>query len=266
MLAVGGLLVWTWAGFRPASVNTPRFTGALASAPELVAAARREMGDLNGIRDRVDVLAERMALLRDGFADEAAENEVRVLHISDIHLNPVGLELARSLADAFEVAAVIDTGDLTSFGVDAEARVTDAEFRMRDSQGQRDRYEVEIHKKFSLAAACLVFVLIGAPIALRFPRGGVGLVIGVSFVVFGLYYVGLIGGETLANEGYLPPWLAMWIANIILFIIGLALAARMGRETATSRGGDFGELLFATRTRAVGWLRRFGIHVERRQK
>jgi hypothetical protein len=125
LLVVGGLLVWTWAGFRPASVNTPRFTGALASAPELVAAARREMGDLNGIRDRVDVLAERMALLRDGFAGEAAaEAEVRVLHISDVHLNPVGLEFAQSLAEAFDVAAVIDTGDLTSFGVDAEARVT----------------------------------------------------------------------------------------------------------------------------------------------
>jgi 3',5'-cyclic AMP phosphodiesterase CpdA len=83
------------------------------------------MGDLNGIRDRVDVLAERMALLRDGFAGEAAaEAEVRVLHISDVHLNPVGLEFAQSLAEAFDVAAVIDTGDLTSFGVDAEARVT----------------------------------------------------------------------------------------------------------------------------------------------
>ena len=67
----------------------------------------------------------------------------------------------------------------------------------------RNRYEIEIHKKFSLAAACLIFVLVGAPIALRFPRGGVGLVIGVSLLVFALYYVGLIGGEALANKGYL---------------------------------------------------------------
>ena len=44
----------------------------------------------------------------------------------------------------------------------------------------RNMFGVEIHKKFSLAVACIVFVLIGAPIALRFPRGGVGLVIGVS--------------------------------------------------------------------------------------
>ncbi len=124
LLVTTSLLAWTWHGLRPAAVNTPRFTGALSAAPELVAAARREVGDLNGVRERVDVLAGRLGMLRDGFGDEApVENEVRLLHISDVHLNPVGLELARSLADAFEVAAVIDTGDLTSFGVDAEARI-----------------------------------------------------------------------------------------------------------------------------------------------
>jgi hypothetical protein len=124
LLVVTGLLAWTWHGLRPGAVNTPRFTGALASAPEIVAAARREVGDLNGVRDRVGVLTERMALLRGGFAEaESPEREVRLLHISDVHLNPIGLELAHSLAEAFDVAAVVDTGDLTSFGVDAEARV-----------------------------------------------------------------------------------------------------------------------------------------------
>jgi lipopolysaccharide export system permease protein len=125
---------------------------------------------------------------------------------------------------------------------------------------------VEIQKKFSLAAACTIFVLIGAPIALRFPRGGVGLVIGVSFGVFGLYYVGLIGGETLADKDYLPPWIAMWAANIILAGVGILLAVRMGRESSTSRGGDFGEMMLLARAKTLGWARRFGIKVERRRK
>ena len=91
-----------------------------------------------------------------------------------------------------------------------KARVSEARLRLEIAQRARNRYDIEIHKKFSLAAACLIFVLIGAPIALRFPRGGVGLVIGVSLLVFALYYVGLIGGESLANEGYVPPFWAMW--------------------------------------------------------
>jgi lipopolysaccharide export system permease protein len=146
----------------------------------------------------------------------------------------------------------------------AGQRRQEVQFRIDQAKRDRNRYDVEIQKKFSLAAACVIFVLIGAPIALRFPRGGVGLVIGVSFAVFGMYYVGLIGGETLANKGYIPPWLAMWAANIILLLVGLVLAARMGHESNTSRGGDFGELMLTTKARTLGWLRRFGVRVERR--
>ena len=138
--------------------------------------------------------------------------------------------------------------------------------RIDQAKRDRNRYDVEIQKKFSLAAACVIFVLIGAPIALRFPRGGVGLVIGVSFAIFGLYYVGLIGGESLADKGYLPPWVAMWAANLVLLVAGLALASQMGRETTTSRGGDLAELLATTRARVLGWTRRFGVKIERRRK
>ena len=145
-------------------------------------------------------------------------------------------------------------------------RRQEVQFRIDQARRDRNRYDVEIQKKFSLAAACVIFVLIGAPIALRFPRGGVGLVIGVSFAIFGLYYVGLIGGESLADKGYLPPWVAMWAANIILLIIGLILASQMGRESTTSRGGDFAELLATSRAKLLGWMRRYGVKVERRRR
>lgn len=145
------------------------------------------------------------------------------------------------------------------------ARVQEARFRREEARRERNRYDVEIQKKFSLAAACVIFVLIGAPVALRFPRGGVGLVIAVSFGIFGLYYVGLIGGETLADKGYLPPWVAMWAANIILLAVGVGLASQMGREQSTSRGGDFTELLATARAKVFGWLRGFGVPVERRR-
>ncbi|HEU4990551.1 MAG TPA: LptF/LptG family permease [Gemmatimonadaceae bacterium] len=104
------------------------------------------------------------------------------------------------------------------------------------------RYDIEIQKKFSLAAACLIFVLLGPPIALRFPRGGVGLVIGVSFAVFALYYVGLIGGETLADSEIISPFWAMWGANLILFVLGIVLTARMNQVSGATRGGDWSEI------------------------
>ena len=109
------------------------------------------------------------------------------------------------------------------------------------AQGMIDGNQVEIEKKFAIAAACVIFVLLGAPIALRFPRGGVGLTIGVSLGVFGLYYVGLIAGEDLARRGMLSAFWAMWTANIVLFVIGAFLTARLGREGTTSRGSETSE-------------------------
>ncbi len=83
---------------------------------------------------------------------------------------------------------------------------------------------------------------------MRFPRGGVGLVIGVSFVIFAIYYVCLIAGESLANRVILEPWVAMWAANGIFLAIGLPLYLRMGGETATNRGGG-GEFFTSLRAR-----------------
>ncbi|MGI8618181.1 MAG: LptF/LptG family permease [Gemmatimonadaceae bacterium] len=137
--------------------------------------------------------------------------------------------------------------------------------RMTEASRMMNLYSVEIHKKFALAVACMVFVLLGAPIALRFPRGGVGLTIGVSIGVFGLYYVALIGGQSLGSRGIVPPALAMWGANILFGAAGLLLLAKLGTESATSRGGDAREMLDAFRTWAAKRLTPIGIRFERRR-
>jgi lipopolysaccharide export system permease protein len=123
------------------------------------------------------------------------------------------------------------------------AQVEETRLRVMDTLRSLNRYEVEIQKKFALAAACFIFVLLGAPIALRFPRAGVGLTIGVSLVVFGIYYVGLIAGESLARRGIVPPVVSMWIANVVFGVIALILLARMGNESGSSRGGDIREVI-----------------------
>jgi lipopolysaccharide export system permease protein len=154
----------------------------------------------------------------------------------------------------------------TTGDIDVAGAIETARNRMLENRTTMNRYGVEIQKKFALSAACVVFVLIGAPIALRFPRGGVGLVIGVSLGVFAIYYVGLIAGESLADRAFLTPFWAMWAANVILTIVGLVLLARMGKEGATSRGGDMSEFLEGLRTNLAKVARRFGFPAERRHK
>lgn len=74
---------------------------------------------------------------------------------------------------------------------------------------------VEIHKKFSLPAACIVFVLLGAPLGMRVRRAGPAVAF-VSVAFFLFYYLCLVGGEELANRLLMPAWLAMWLPNIVL--------------------------------------------------
>ena len=105
-----------------------------------------------------------------------------------------------------------------------------------------NRYSVEIYKKYAIAFACIVFVLIGGPLGIRFPRGGIGMVILVSVFVFGIYWTGLIGGENLADRGIIPPLWAMWTPNIVFFCLGVLLTLGLGRLENINRGGGLDEI------------------------
>jgi len=94
------------------------------------------------------------------------------------------------------------------------------EQRRRSAEQRAAMYEVEIQKKYAIAAACIVFALVGAPAALRYYRGGVGLVIGLSVAVFTVYYVGLIGGENLGDRLIVGPFVSMWLPNLICAAVG----------------------------------------------
>jgi hypothetical protein len=99
------------------------------------------------------------------------------------------------------------------------------EDRARMARTQSAHFLVEIHKKYAMAAACLIFVLVGVPTAIRFPRGGLGFVIGMSLGIFAIYYIGLIGGESLADRLVVPPSI-MWAPNALFFVAGVILLRR----------------------------------------
>jgi len=126
--------------------------------------------------------------------------------------------------------------------------------RLRAALARVATYEVEIQKKYAIAAACLVFALLGAPIALRFQRGGVGLVIGLSVVVFAVYYIGLIGGEELGNRLIVSPFFAMWTPNLLFAAVGLVGLWRIRKPGNSPHGGDWSDVADAARA-VIRWPR-----------
>jgi predicted phosphodiesterase len=126
---LGALLVTAGvaaATFDERSLAEPRFTGLLASAPTAV-------GDVRDLVERFDVYQLQLGRLVSNLSElyavtsnlpvyTANDETVRVLHVSDLHLNPGAFDVIRSVVTQFQVDVVIDTGDLTDFGSAAESR------------------------------------------------------------------------------------------------------------------------------------------------
>jgi lipopolysaccharide export system permease protein len=102
----------------------------------------------------------------------------------------------------------------------AQSTISNVQRTISWKQKRVQRYRVEIYKKFSIALACLVFMLIGAPLGLSIRRGGLATIGGIALGIFMFYWVTLVQGEKLADRGLLPPWFGMWIANAISLVVG----------------------------------------------
>jgi len=137
-------------------------------------------------------------------------------------------------------------------GVVAQEVTTPAAYaqRLRAARQRAAIYEVEIQKKLAISAACIIFALLGVPLAIRYPRGGVGLVIGTSLAVFSVYYVGLIGGEELGDRLIVPPFFAMWTPNLIFLIVSIPLLWTARHAGSTAHGGDWEEV----KETLFGWV------------
>jgi lipopolysaccharide export system permease protein len=130
--------------------------------------------------------------------------------------------------------------------LDLEARITSGEFQgsaIERQQEQRRLYsmqqvaqnrvleledsiralQVEYHKKFALSFAIIIFVMIGVPLGLMTRTSGIGMAFSVSSVIFLVYYVALNMGEQLADSGGFNPFMAMWLSNIVFFILACFL-------------------------------------------
>jgi lipopolysaccharide export system permease protein len=90
---------------------------------------------------------------------------------------------------------------------------------------------VEVHKKYSIPVACIIFVLIGAPLGVMARQGGLATGGVLSLVFFLIYWTFLIGGEQLADRRLIGPAVAMWAPNLLVGIGGVLLVVRSVRET-----------------------------------
>ena len=89
------------------------------------------------------------------------------------------------------------------------------------------RYMVEVHKKFSIPLACIIFVLLGAPIGMYTEKGNLGYAALISTVFLTFYWISIIQGEKMADRLFISPFTGMWFSNILLGIIGTYMVIKL---------------------------------------
>jgi lipopolysaccharide export system permease protein len=105
-------------------------------------------------------------------------------------------------------------------------------FRRESEHVMANTYLVEIYKKYAIPFACVIFVLVGAPLGMIVKGGSFGTSALISLGSYILYWISLIGGEKLADRNILDPGIAIWSGNILIGVIGIVVAYKVNYEVS----------------------------------
>jgi predicted phosphodiesterase len=120
-LVVAGCEALTFATYQTSAFTEPRYSGTLALAPKLIGPVREATGKIDELRAGLEQVVNGTVRAYTTLQTAPVGGDViRVLHISDIHASPLGIDFAEDVARGFDVDMVIDTGDLTSFATPVE--------------------------------------------------------------------------------------------------------------------------------------------------
>ena len=120
----------------------------------------------------------------------------------------------------------------------AKQRMFANQARISALESERIIFKIQWHKILSNSFACIMMFLIGAPLGSIIKRGGLGIPVLLSILFFIIFYVISIGGEKWARTGVISPFLGVWMANLVLFPVGL-LFLRQARLDARLFDSDF---------------------------
>ena len=103
---------------------------------------------------------------------------------------------------------------------------------LNDYQRYIRKHEIELHRKFTLSFACLIFFFIGAPLGAITRKGGLGAPVVISVVMFIVYYIIDNTGYKMAREALWPCWTGMWLSSMVLLPIGIFLTYKAATDSA----------------------------------
>jgi lipopolysaccharide export system permease protein len=177
--------------------------------------------DLTLVRKSKNILIKRSRLVPDSLKAELREKgmEVKRVHVDSAFAQLNKLEQRRAISQAINFARS-NKGLTTSHANTADWKIS----KLR-------RYQIEIHRKYTYSLLCLIFFFIGAPLGAIIRKGGLGIPVIVSVMLFLAYYVISMMGEKVVRENVLPPFAGMWISTFLLVPMSIWLTIKAANDS-----------------------------------
>ena len=187
--------------------------------PQMIQEIEKNKILINQIYDRIENVKKEIGITNPNANTlEIIENEIELLKEKKANI----IKEDRDYNEDVPVSAFENKDYILS--LTNNARQFKNEFTLIENyEKTNNKFKVEIHKKFTLALACILFTMVGAPVGILVRNGGLTIASGLSIAFFLIYYILLIWGEQLADRNLLNPGLGSWLPNIILFVSGMII-------------------------------------------
>ncbi len=187
--------------------------------PQMIQEIEKNKILINQIYDRIENVKKEIGITNPNANTlEIIENEIELLKEKKANI----IKEDRDYNEDVPVSAFENKDYILS--LTNNARQFKNEFTLIENyEKTNNKFKVEIHKKFTLALACILFTMVGAPLGILVRNGGMTIASGLSIAFFLVYYILLIWGEQLADRNLINPGLGSWLPNIILFVSGMII-------------------------------------------
>ncbi|MCK5068030.1 MAG: LptF/LptG family permease [Bacteroidales bacterium] len=173
------------------------------------------------VRKSKNLMIKRSRILSDSLKAIAREEglEVKRVHVDSAFAQLNKLEQRRAITQAINFARS-NKGLTSSHANSSDWKIS----KLR-------RYQIEIQRKYTYSLLCLIFFFIGAPLGAIIRKGGLGMPVIVSVLMFLIYYVISMTGEKFVRENILPPFAGMWISTFILIPVSIWLTYKAANDS-----------------------------------
>lgn len=197
--------------------------------------------DLEAIQSGIDSLTTHLDSLGHAYYANARDYYL----MRDLPRSPDSLTRHRRMERLLETAVPLDTAlahlstealQRTYRAATSRAHSTLSEFEFRGIITENVNFSLRTHllecqRKFSLSLACLIFFFIGAPLGAIIRKGGLGVPVVVSVVIFIFYYIVNVAGEKMAKQGEWNMLFGAWLSSMVLAPIGAFLISRANKDS-----------------------------------